>query len=66
MVSDWKQAWKWLSIHVAVIIALVNAGVALLPQFQGMLTPSQYAYANAVLGVAVVVARLINQPGSHS
>ncbi|MFH1010333.1 MAG: hypothetical protein V1784_03760 [bacterium] len=62
MISDWKDCWKWFSVHVAIIIAALNAAMALLPSLQGLLTPGQYAVANATLGVAVIVARLVNQP----
>ena len=61
MISNWKDAWKWLSVHVAVIISLVNVAQTLLPQFQALLTPTQFAAINAALGVAVIIARVIPQ-----
>lgn len=61
MVSDWKDAWKWMSVHVAVIIALVNAAQVMLPQFQALLPANVFAWANAGLGVLVIVVRLIPQ-----
>jgi hypothetical protein len=64
MVPDWKDAWKWLSVHVAIVIAVVNAAQIILPQFQGLLPPDAFTWINAGLGVAVIVARLIPQPNA--
>lgn len=66
MVSDWKDAWKWFSVHVAVVIALVNAAQTLLPQFQALMSPATFAYINAALGVLVIVARITSQGGSNA
>lgn len=62
MVSDWKDCWKWFSIHAALLITLVNAAQSMLPQFQALMSPSAFGYANAVLGVLVIVGRLAAQP----
>lgn len=61
MVENWKDAWKWLSVHVALVIAVVNAAQVMLPQFQALLPPDTFTWINAGLGVAVIVARLIPQ-----
>ena len=61
MISDWKDAWKWMSVHVAIVIALVNAAQIMLPQFQALLPPDTFTWINAGLGVAVIVARMIPQ-----
>ena len=61
MVPDWKDAWKWMSVHVAVVISLVNVAQTMMPHFQALLTPTQFALVNAGLGVAVIIARVIQQ-----
>lgn len=60
-VDDWKQAYKWFSVHIAGIMALLNALQATVPQIQAFLTPGQLAVTNAVLGVLVIWGRLIKQ-----
>ena len=60
-VSDWKDAWKWLSIHIATILTVVNALQASVLQFQGFMTPQQLAVTNAVLGLLVIWGRLVQQ-----
>jgi hypothetical protein len=60
-VEDWKQSYKWLSVHIATLMAVLNAAQATVPQIQGFLTHSQLAVTNAVLGVLVIWGRLIQQ-----
>jgi hypothetical protein len=62
MVENWKDAWKWLSIHAATITAVLGALQATLPYFQGMLTPSQFGILMASCGVLTIWARLVKQP----
>lgn len=61
LVEDWKESYKWLSINIATIMALLNALQATVPQVQAFLTPTQVAVANAVLGVLVIWGRLVAQ-----
>lgn len=61
LVEDWKESYKWLSINIAGIMAMLNALQATVPQVQAFLSPTQVAGANAVLGVLVIWGRLIQQ-----
>ena len=61
LVEDWKQAYKWFSVNIAIIMALLNGLQATVSQVQGFITPTQLAVTNAVLWVAVVWGRLIQQ-----
>ena len=61
LVENWKEAYKWLSVHVAAVMATLNALQATVPQVQAFLSPQQVAVTNAVLGVLVIWARLIQQ-----
>ena len=61
LVEDWKEGYKWLSINIAGIMALLNALQATVPQVQAFLTPTQVAVSNAVLGVLVIWGRLVQQ-----
>jgi hypothetical protein len=60
-IEDWKQAYKWFSVHIAAIMATLNALQATVPQIQAFLNPTQVAYINAALGVAVIWGRLVQQ-----
>lgn len=65
MVADWKDAWKWLSIHAAVLTSIIGVLQATLPYFQGMLTGPQFGALTAICGVLTVVARLTAQGGGN-
>ena len=60
-VEDWKQAYKWLSVHVATIIVMFNTLQATIAQIQAFLSPQAVAVTNAVLAVALIWARLLRQ-----
>lgn len=61
LVEDWREAYRWFSVHIATIMALLNALQASVPYVNGLLTPTQLAVTNAVLGIAVIWGRLIQQ-----
>lgn len=61
LVTDWKNCWKWLSVHVAVLIVLLNTAQVMLPEFRAFLSPLTFTSINAALGVFVVLARLYAQ-----
>ena len=61
LVEDWKQAYKWLSVHIAAVMAILNALQASVSQVQGFLSPTQLAVVNAILGVMVIFGRLVSQ-----
>jgi len=72
LVEDWKDAWKWLSVNIAAIMALLNAVQVTLANVQSLqaqvpdfviLTPSQLAVSNAILGMLIIWGRLIQQGG---
>jgi undecaprenyl pyrophosphate phosphatase UppP len=61
LVEDWKDAYKWLSINIAFIMALLNGLQASFAQVQAFLSPTEVAYINAALGVMVIWGRLVQQ-----
>jgi hypothetical protein len=61
LVSDWKDAWKWFSVHIAVVMAALNTAMATVAQLQAFIPPDKLAYINAALGVAVIFARVVQQ-----
>jgi hypothetical protein len=61
LVSDWKQAWKWFSVHIALVVAALNAASASMVQLQSIIPADKLVIINAVLGVALIFARLVAQ-----
>lgn len=66
LVEDWKDAYKWLSINIAVVMGALNALQASVPHVQALLSPSTMAWVNAALGVAIIWGRLIQQGGKQT
>lgn len=63
LVEDWKEAYTWLSINIAAVMGVLNALQASVPYVQALLSPTQMAWMNAALGVAIIWGRLIQQSG---
>lgn len=61
LVENWRESWKWLSVHIATVLTVLNALQASLLQVQGFLSPTHLAVVNAVLGVMVIWGRLVQQ-----
>lgn len=61
LVTDWKEAWTWLSVHIAVIIGVLNALQSTVPLLQAYLTPSTMGILNTILPTILIWARLIQQ-----
>ena len=60
-VENWKDAWKWFSVHVATVLTVLNTLQATVPQVQAFISPTQLAVINSTLGVLVIWVRMIAQ-----
>lgn len=52
--AEWKQAWKWLSVQLGVIVALLALLYGQVDFLQDVIGPKWYGVLNAILGLAVV------------
>ena len=66
LVSDWKECWKWLSVHAGALIAILGAAQASLPYLQASIPPNVFAGITSGLGILVIVARVIHQGGAET
>ena len=62
LIPDWRDAWKWYSVHAATVVVVLAALSEMLPLFSALIPPTVYNLAYAALGVAVIVGRLTSQP----
>ena len=64
LIDGWKNAWRLTSVQAAALLALLaELQAEVLPLFE-FAVPSQYwPWVTGVFGAAIVVLRLIAQPG---
>jgi hypothetical protein len=63
LIADWRNAWKFLSVQIAVgLVVLGTIQVTVLPMLQIVLPPNAYAVISALLGLAIAVGRVLQQP----
>lgn len=62
LISEWRKAYRWLSIQFAGIGILLTAVYEMLPQAQAYVPQKYYNVAMLVCLVAVILGRLKNQP----
>lgn len=63
LVAEWKNSWKWFSVHVGVIIAVLPELYANVEVFQGFLSERGFQHLTAVLGVLSLIATLHKKSG---
>lgn len=62
IIKNWRDAWKWYSIHMPMLsAALLATWVALPDQLQQSLSPLELKAVAIVLIVLGVIGRLIDQ-----
>lgn len=60
LIDNWKQAWRFNSVRIAVFTALINLLVSFLPALG--VPEGWMAIINTVLGILITVARVTKQP----
>ena len=61
LIPQWQQLWKMYSVQLAGLLALLNLAATYWPSFQALLSPSVWAAGNAIIGLAIGIARAIPQ-----
>ena len=61
LVEDWRNAWKWLSVQIALLIAGAQSLMVFVPTLHEVLPASWLHGIMAVLAVCVILARVKNQ-----
>ncbi len=61
LVENWKLAWKWLSVQLAIIAAAGQLIMASMPQLKEWLSDDTQHIIGAVIILCIVGGRLIDQ-----
>ena len=61
LIYNWKDAWKWFSVHAGALIAVLSTVQMILPGWQEFMEPNPFALTTAVLGTLVILGRVVKQ-----
>ncbi|QDX29542.1 DUF7940 domain-containing protein [Dickeya poaceiphila] len=62
IIEDWKQAWRWFSVHALAISGAIPAMWVSLPdEFKTAIPAGAMSIITAVVAVAGIVGRVIQQ-----
>lgn len=61
LIPEWRSAWRFLSVQIAALVAILAALYDYVPQLQAWLPPGWMKWA----GLVVILARVIHQPKLH-
>jgi len=64
-IPDWKYAHKFFSVEISLIGAVLSGLWVAIPAFQLLIPPIPYVCFCICISVAVVVARMIDQPSTR-
>ena len=57
LINEWHKAWKYLSVQIAALLAMLATAWDYIPSLQQYLDPAWVKYA----ALAILVARVVNQ-----
>lgn len=67
MVHDWKQAWRWLSVQLAALLAVLPIAWAELPPDLKAYIPEEWRpFIVSGMALAVIIGRLRRQGGGDA
>lgn len=61
LVDNWKSAWKWVSIQIAIVAAALQAAIITMPDLDKWLGDTVTHLVGLVLLLSIVLGRLIDQ-----
>ena len=61
LVSEWRSAYKWLSVQIMAVIVGAQTAMAAMPQLHEYINDRLWHGIMGVLAVAAILGRLVNQ-----
>lgn len=62
LVENWKDAWKWFSVHCLVLVALIpTVWLELPPEAKEAIPASWMSTITLVVGICGIIGRFIKQ-----
>ena len=67
LIPDARHAWRFGSVQAAALLALLSAiQTEVLPLVQPLFSPQVWPWVSGLLALAIVLLRLVAQPGLHA
>lgn len=61
LVENWRSAWKWVSIQIAIVAAALQAAILTMPDLDKWLGDTVTHLVGLVLLLSIVLGRLVDQ-----
>lgn len=61
LVPNWRQAWKWASVQIAIVGGAMQAAILAFPDLKDWLGDTITHLAGLMMLVGLVAARLVDQ-----
>lgn len=61
LIPDWKEAYRWFSVQGATVLTVLSLVYAYVGAFQAILPPWAFGILTAIIGLAIILGRLIQQ-----
>lgn len=61
LVDNWRHAWKWVSIQIAIVAAALQAAILAIPDLDKWLGDAVTHWVGLVMLVSIVLGRLVDQ-----
>ena len=61
LVDNWKSAWKWVSVQIAIVAAALQASIIAIPDLDKWLGDTVTHLVGLVLLLSIVLGRLVDQ-----
>jgi len=61
LVDNWKSAWKWVSVQIAIVAAALQAAIIAIPNLDTWLGDKVTHSVGLVMLVSIVLGRLVDQ-----
>ena len=61
LVENWRQAWKWLSVQIAILAAGLQAAMMAFPTMKDWLSDDAAHIIGLALVAAIVLGRMVDQ-----
>ena len=61
VVPEWRQAWRWLSVQIMVLIVGAQSAMAIMPSLHEYVNDRLWHSIMSVLAILAILGRLVNQ-----